>query len=254
MNPEIRRDKIFELVKSKKKAVAEDLCRMFDVTGETIRKDLSILNDRGLIIRTHGGAIFREDYDPSLAQRTVSNLKEKTAIARKAAEYVESSDCIILDAGSTIIELAKLLNENSNIVVLSNSLEIINILSKRNGFDVISSGGSLMVKSMSFCGRLAEHSVTIYNIQKAFMSAFGVGFNEGIMETNELEASFKRKAIEAAKEVTVLVDHTKFHKIAHETVCGIKKVNRIITDDRADPEDLKKYEDAGIDVVIAEIR
>jgi len=252
MLPEQRREAILEYIKIHKNVAGGELARHFRVTEETIRKDLIALNDRGFIMRTFGGAFLRDDYDPPLAQRTIANLKEKEAIARKAAEYIGYGDCVVLDAGSTVIELAKKLRENLELVALTNSLEIINVLSGREGISVISSGGTLMAKSMSFCGSLAEYSLTSYNIQKAFISAIGVSLEEGVMESNERQALFKRKVVELAKEVTVLVDHTKFGKMAHETVCRLDRVRRIVTDGGIDPNVLSLYREAGAEVVIAD--
>ena len=103
---------------------------------------------------------------------------------------------------------------------------------------------------MSFVGKLAEHSVGQYNIQKAFITANGVTLREGIMDSNETEAIFKRRLIEEAKAVTLLIDYTKFNMIAHETVCPVNKITRIFTDDKADPVVLKQYTDIGIEVVV----
>jgi len=252
MLPEARREQILEYIKSKKNATSEELSKRFGVTEETIRKDLNFLSEKGQVIRTFGGAMIKEDYDPSLAQRTISNIEEKRKIARTASAFINDRDSIVMDAGSTTIELAKYIREDSEVVVVTNSLEIMNILSKYQGVTVISSGGRLRSKSMSFQGQLAEYSIGNYNIQKAFISAKGIGFEEGIMDTNEVEASVKRKMIETAKEIILLADYSKFEKIAHVTVCPLDKVSTIITDSKAAPERIKKFRDRGIKVIVAE--
>lgn len=251
MLPEARREHILTYIKNIKNVTSEELSKKFNVTEETIRKDLNFLSEKGLVIRTFGGAMIKDDYDPSLAQRTVSNLEEKKAIAKTASFLIKDRECIVLDAGSTTIELARYIRESSEVFVLTNSLEVINILSKVQGVNVISTGGTLRNKSMSFQGKLTEHSIGSYNIQKAFISAKGLGIEEGVMDTNELEASVKRKMIETAKEVILLADYSKFSKIAHVTVCPIEKITRIITDNKADPEILKKYRSMGIEVIVA---
>lgn len=251
MLPEARREQILAYVKNRKNATSEELSKNFRVTEETIRKDLNFLSDKGLVIRTFGGAMTKEDYDPPLAQRTISNFEEKRLIAETASSFINDRDSVVLDAGSTTIELAKCIQENSEVVVVTNSLEIINILSKAQGVNVISTGGQLRTKSMSFQGQLTEYSITNYNIQKAFISAKGIGLEEGVMDTNETEANIKRKMIETAKEITLLADYSKFSKIAHVTVCPINKINRIITDNKADPEVISKFRDKGIEVIIA---
>lgn len=251
MLPVARREQITDYVKNKKNATSEELSKRFNVTEETIRKDLNFLSEQGVIIRTFGGAMVKDEYDPSLAQRTIRNYEEKRLIAKAASLLIKERDTIILDAGSTTIELAKLIKENSEVVVLTNSLEIMNILSKVQGISVISTGGLLRSKSMSFQGQLAENSIGNYNIQKAFISAKAVGADEGIMDTNEVEASVKRKMLEKAKDITLLADNSKFLKIAHVTVCPIDRINRIITDKGTGPDVIKDFTDRGVEVIIA---
>jgi|AGTN01.1.fsa_nt_gi Transcriptional regulators of sugar metabolism len=252
MLPVARREQILDYVKNRKNATSEELSKRFNVTEETIRKDLNYLSEKGTIIRTFGGAMVKDEYDPSLEQRTISNYEEKRLIAEAASLLIKERDTIILDAGSTTIELAKYIKEDSEVVVVTNSLEIINILSRIQGISVISTGGQLRPKSMSFQGQLAESSIGNYNIQKAFISAKAVGVNEGIMDTNEVEANVKRKMLERAKDITLLADYSKFSKIAHVTVCSIDRINRIITDKGTSPDRIKQFTDKGIEVIVAE--
>lgn len=249
--PVERREKIVEYLKNRKVATSEELSKRFYVTEETIRKDLNYLSEKGMIIRTFGGAIYKDEYDPSLAQRTIYNFEEKKLIAETASSLINERDSIILDAGSTTIELAKYIKENSETVVVTNSLEIINILSKVQGVSVISTGGLLRATSMSFQGKVAENSIENYNIQRAFISAKAISANEGIMDTNEVEANVKRKMLDKAKDITLLADNSKFSKIAHVTVCSIDRINRIITDKGTSTDVLKEFTDRGIEVIIA---
>jgi DeoR/GlpR family transcriptional regulator of sugar metabolism len=253
MLPHARRAQIVDYLKSVKTATSESLSRMFGVTEETIRKDLNYLNDKGLVIRSFGGAMIKEEYDPSLAVRTVSSLEEKKAIARAALKLVGHGECIVLDAGSTTIELARLINSDSDNVIITNSLEILNILSKIEGISIISTGGTLRKRSMSFIGQITESSIGNFNISEAYISAKGISIQEGVMDTNEAEASVKRKMLDVAKRTTLLADSTKFSKLAYVTVCPIGKISRIITDPGIDPLIAEKYRAAGIEVVIADI-
>lgn len=250
MLPEVRREQIYAYIRNNGNATSEELSRLFNVTEETIRKDLNQLSEKGLVIRTFGGAMIKEEYDPSLDQRTVDNFEEKKAIAKAAALLIEDRDSLILDAGSTTIQLAKEIRENSQAVVVTNSLEILNVLAKIQGIKVICLGGTLRSNSMSFQGQLAESSIKNYNIHKAFISAKGVGIEEGVMDSNEPEARVKKRMIEAAREVILLVDHTKFLKLAHETVCPIDKITRIITDSKVDPQIVQEYQERGIEMMV----
>lgn len=251
MLPHVRRSQIVEHLKDVKTATSESLGRMFDVTEETIRKDLNYLNEKGLVIRSFGGAMIKEEYDPSLAMRTINSLDEKKAIAKAAAALLGHRECMFLDAGSTTIEFAKLIKKDSENVIITNSLEILNILSKIDGISVISTGGTLRKRSMSFIGQLAEKSIESFNISEAFISAKGVSIDEGIMDTNEVEAEVKRKMLGTAKKVTLLADSTKFSKLAYVTVCPISTVSRIITDPGTDISIIAKYRALGIEVIVA---
>ncbi|HHU63391.1 MAG TPA: DeoR/GlpR transcriptional regulator [Clostridiales bacterium] len=252
MLPEARREEILAYIRNVKNATSEELSKRFKVTEETIRKDLKYLANRGFIIRTFGGAMIKAENNSSFDRGAVTN-HEEDAIAQKASSFIDDSESIILDAGSANVQLAKYIRENSDVVVVTNSLRIINIISKMQGITVISTGGTLRTKSMSFQGQLAEYTIEKYNIHKAFISAKGVSLDEGVMDSNELEAEIKRKMIAAAKEVILLVDHTKFGKITHVTVCPIDKVTTIVTDDKTHPEILQAYKDRGIDIAIGKL-
>ena len=249
---EERRALILKYINDNRVATSEELSDYFKVTGETIRQDLNYLSEKNRILRTFGGAMIKDDYDPSLEQRTVINLEDKQKIARKALTFINDGDLIVMDAGSTLVEVARRIKENSDVVIITNSLEILNQLSKINGITAISTGGKLRNKSKSFQGKNAENAITSYNIQKAFISAEAVGLTEGIMDTNEAEASVKRSMIETAKEITILADHSKFLKMAHITVCPLDKIHRVITDAKTDINIINELKNQGIEVIIAD--
>ena len=245
-----RRESILKTIQQQKSVSTEFLSRQFQVTEETIRKDLIDLHSKGYIIRTLGGAVIKEDYDPPFHQRSAANLTLKRAIVKQALTYISENDCIALDAGSTNVELAKLITAELKVVVLTNSLEIINILSSIDEIKVISTGGVLNSKFRSFGGRLVNICIDQYNIQKVFLSSNAVSLREGVMDSNDANVVIKRKLVESAKEKYLLVDHTKFTRIAHETVCPIDKINRIITDSGTDREKLREISSAGVDIDI----
>lgn len=249
---EERRSQILKYIRDKRSVTSDELIKFFKVTGETIRQDINYLSDQQQIIRTFGGAMVREDSDKSLEQRAGINFELKMKIANEALKFIRPSDLIVMDAGSTLVEMARRIQTDSEVVVITNSLEIINQLSKVSGITVIGTGGKLRSKSMSFQGSNAENTLRSYNLNKAFISAEAVGLAEGIMDTNEAEASVKRCMIEASKEVTLLADHTKFSKMAHITVCSLDRVHRIITDDMTDQDIVDALRDKGIEVIVAE--
>lgn len=250
MNASERHQRILELMQLHYSVTNEHLQREFDVTKETIRKDLNSLAEKGLIVRTFGGAILRKDeYDPSIEQRTTSNLEEKREIAKAAFHLIQPNDVIATDSGSTTLELANLITGKEELVVLTNSLKVLNVLAKRAGITAIGTGGILRARSLSFQGAAAESTVCTYNIRKAFISAKAFHMDNGIMDSNEEEAAVKRAMLKNAQETTLLMDHTKFTRMAHVTICPINGVHRIITSALADALIVHRIRQAGIEVL-----
>ena len=250
MNTTDRRQRILELVQENRSVTNEELQQEFNVTKETIRKDLNALSEKGHIIRKFGGAIIRDEYDPSFEQRMTSNLDEKRQIAREAVGLIGANDIIALDSSSTTFELAKLLNSDKELVVLTNSLKVLNVLARQDRITAISTGGILRKRSLSFQGEAAKNSIDTYNIRKAFISAKALDIDNGVMDSNEEEAAIKRIILEKAHDVTLLVDHAKLSRMAHVTVCPVNRVDRIITSTLADTQIMDKFRRAGIDVIV----
>lgn len=245
-----RRTAIVNLVKSKRQVTIAELSREFGVTEETIRKDLQELSEQGKLLRTFGGAAIREyGTERPLDQRTIQNLSEKQKIAKAALSLINEGNLLVLDAGSTVSVLAKILPQNSNIVVLTNSLEITNILSSKQGISVICTGGRLREKSMSLQGILAENAIAAFNAEKAFISCSAVDVNLGVMDSNEGGARIKQKMIDIAREVYLLADSSKIGGIAHITTCPISRITGIVTDDSISARTVQALETAGVQVI-----
>ena len=231
----------------------EEFQQEFGVTKETIRKDLNALSEKGHIVRTFGGAMIRDEYDPSFEQRMTSNLVEKRHIAKEAAKLIGANDIIALDSSSTTFELAKLLSSDKELVVLTNSLKNLNVLARQDTITAISTGGILRKRSLSFQGEAAKNAIDTYNISKAFISAKAIDFDNGVMDSNEEEAAVKRIILEKAHDVTLLIDHAKFAHIAHVTVCPVSRIDRIITSSLADARSIEDFRRAGIDVIVVPV-
>lgn len=246
MTKEERRKQILDIIMTAKAVTSSQLSTYFHVTEETIRKDLSFLSDEGLILRTFGGATAKDPGESSLAQRTVHNYPQKQAIAGAAVELIHKSDLVIMDAGSTTSALAKCIPEHSEVIVVTNSLDISVILSQKEGVTLLCTGGKLSTKSMSFRGESVKNMIRMYNIQKAFISCSAVDINHGIMDTNEEEAAIKQCMMEAAKEVYLLADSSKFNRIAHITTSGLDSITAIYTDSGLDSATAQMFLDRGI--------
>ena len=251
MSKEMRRKQILEIMEGTKVVTSVGLSEHFRVTEETIRKDLNYLSEKGLIMRTFGGAALKEKGEQSLEQRSVCNYIQKQKIAIEAAKLICPRDLIVMDAGSTTSVLAQQIKSDSEVIVLTNSLEIMNILSKLDGITLISTGGTLGKKSVSFRGSTAEKTIHSYNLEKAFISCAAVDLQRGVMDTSEEEARVKKSMLEEAKEIYLLADSSKFNGIAHVTLCDWKKITAVITDNEIEAETLEEFRQAGLDVIVA---
>ena len=251
MSKDDRREKIVDIIRNMKSVTSEELSQMFNVTEETIRKDLTYLSKEGHIIRTFGGATIVEEADKPIGQRTIHNYVQKQKIAYEALKMISDNDIIVMDSGSTTVVMARHIPANSGVVILTNSIEAMNVLGQTEGITVLCTGGKLRPKSMSLQGINAEKDIDLYNYKKAFITCVAIDINKGIMDANEAEARLKMRMINGASEVYLLADSSKFSNMAHITTCSLDKITAIITDDGIDPQVVEQFERAGTKVIVA---
>jgi DeoR/GlpR family transcriptional regulator of sugar metabolism len=179
------------------------------VTDETVRKDFEMLEKRGELIRTHGGASrperIREDLP--FTERQAIRREEKLAIARLAASRIQPNETIFLDASSTVLTLTEFLPDLP-LTILTNALNVFNALSDRPNLDLICTGGLYDPKSRSFIGLTAEKSLQRYNIHRMFFSGNGLHLERGASESNARQAAFKERVVDFAEYVVFLADHS----------------------------------------------
>lgn len=248
-----RQQKILKLVNDKESVRVTDLSKTFSVTEETIRRDLEKLEVDQKLARSHGGAISispSNSMEMSFAEREVKNIKEKKEIAYKAVKQVVEGDEIILDASSTAWYMAKVLPDIP-LTVLTNSNRVVMELSAKKQITVISTGGTLISKSMSFVGPLAESTFNTYHVSKAFISCNGLHMKHGISESDEMQARIKDKMIESAETVYILLDHSKFGVKAFFRLNDIDVADYIIINSKVNQETVKQLEEKSIQVIKA---
>ncbi len=218
-------------------ARVSDLARKFDVTEETIRRDLRVLSQQGRLIRTHGGALAA-DYGPDpashvelpFAQRDSTRMPEKRAIAAVASKLIHPGEVIVLDASSTACELARQLPDIP-LTVVSNSLAVCSILSGRAQIHTICTGGVLDADAMAFVGLQAEKTLESFNVGKFFHSCRGIDPDRGISEADERQAELKLRAMQLATESILLVDTSKFGVASSFFYASADSVDLLVTDD-----------------------
>ena len=204
-------------------------------------------------MRTFGGAMVREyGTERSLDQRIIQNLEQKKRIAQKAVSTLKSGDLVAMDAGSTVTMMAKAIPDHLKITVLTNSLEICNILSEKENVTVICTGGKLHKKSMSLQGMLTESTINSLNAEKAFISCAAFDIKLGVMDSNEdsgaYQAEHDPQCTRGLSADGQLED--RLH-CRHITTCPASSITKVVTDNAAAAEVVKRIEDLGIEMILA---
>jgi DeoR family transcriptional regulator, fructose operon transcriptional repressor len=228
-----RHKQIVELVNLRSSVRVTELSERFSVTEETIRRDLEKLEKKKLLKRSHGGAVsIRDKFNEiDFSEREITKKDEKQKIAMEAVKLVNEDDRIILDASTTAWYMAKAL-PNIPLVVITNSIKVAMELSQKEHIRVISTGGILLQKSLSFIGPIAEEMLEKYHVTTAFISAKGVDFKAGITDSNEQQAIVKKKMIQQAQKTILMADSSKFHQIDFAKIANLKEISECITDEQ----------------------
>jgi DeoR family L-fucose operon activator len=246
-----RYEMIVSLVNERGSIRVSELSELCRVTEETIRRDLDRLELSGRLRRSHGGAVSVKDAqhpETPYAEREITYAEEKKRIALEAIKRIGPKERILLDASSTAWYMAASMPDLP-LTVLTNSIKVATELSSKEKIEVISTGGILAQKSLSFVGPLAERSLDTYHVDKVFLSCKGVHLERGISESNELQARIKERMIGMADEVILLADSSKFGVQAFTHVAGLAQVNVIITDRRIAKETVEQLVERGITVI-----
>lgn len=234
-----RRKKITVLLSERKSVLVPELSRLFGVTEETIRRDLEKLEQNGILVRTYGGATLVEESFPEapVEERQTINFEGKERIGRKAAALIQDGDTVFLDASTSALQVAKAIRDRKGITVITNSEKVIAELSKSDAINVISTGGILRKKSMSYVGRIAEYNiVNNYYARKAFVSCHGIALNRGLTDSNEQEADIKKAMMKCCDEVIFLCDRSKFGKLGFSVLAALEEIDCLVTDMAPEPE------------------
>lgn len=243
-----RRQAILSILRARDSIRVNELSERLHVSEVTIRKDLAILADQGFVTRTHGGVVPAERHDPMLSvfERARANPDAKHLIARAAAQLIQHGETIYLDAGTTTAALAELV-KNMELRVVTNNVQVLNILVERPGISLFMAGGAYRHESGSFIGPWAEENLRRIHVDHAFMGATGIGLNGRFSARNSIEATTKRTAIAAARTAVILADRSKLGFQAFSVFAEAQDISVLVTD--ASRERCSPLEELGIHVV-----
>jgi len=252
---EERKKAIIALLQENSKMTVHDLRDYFEVSGATIRNDLRELANANLLMRTHGGALSVEKtgFELDSYQKSVKNLVQKRAIAKRALDYVEDGDTIAIDTGTTTLEFAKLLGIKKQLTIIVNDIEIARCLEDETDAVVILIGGHVRRNFHCTVGPIALNSLSGLNVDKAFMATNGLSVKRGLTTPDLNQAEIKKAMMDIAQEVIVLCDGSKIGGTAFAQIQKTEKINRIITDEKADEIELKEIASLGVLVDIVKI-
>lgn len=249
-----RHELILKKLQRDKKAMIDELVELTGVSGVTIRKDLKFLEEKNLLFRVRGGASLNNPYiiERSVNEKENINTKEKNQIARKALELIEKTDSIIMGSGSTVFALAQALYPPNPLTVITSAAKVTVELGGKPNIEVLQLGGLIRPNSSSVAGQNAEETLKGISSGIFFMGVDGIDLNFGFSITNLQEAAIDRQMMESSQKVVVLADSTKINKRAIGKVCDFNEVHFLITDSNIKQETIKKIEEFGIDVIIAD--
>jgi DeoR/GlpR family transcriptional regulator of sugar metabolism len=227
-----RRAKIMDLLSRNKSVLVKDLCGIFSVTGETVRKDLAILEQEGKLIKTYGGAYIhqgvRNEVDISIRESLFTEAK--ASIGRACAELVHDGDTVSLDESTTCLAIARQLTGFDGLTVVTNSLKIANLLSGHSSCRLHLIGGKLDRKTQCFVGPNAEEALYTYYVDKAFVSCRGLSREGEVTDGLAVNGSLRRLMLSHAKERYLVADRTKLGLTAFYRISGFENLDAVILD------------------------
>lgn len=243
-----RKKKILSLLSEDSTISVTQISEMLSVSTVTIRNDLNSLQEDGLIIRTHGGASPSFHKDILSSQRI--QIKEKTAIAKAAAQTVNDGDRIMLLGGSTCAMIVKFLLGKRDVHIVTNSTLALTYARTNPSLNVTLVGGEFELTSESLVGPIALKNLSQFNVQKCFIGADGFTVDFGVTSHLVETAEVAKMMIKQSQECIVVSDSTKADKAGFATMSPISQVDRLITDSGVNEAVAKSFEKAGVKVTI----
>jgi len=249
---EERRRKILEYINMNARANVPELAELMSVTEATIRRDLTILESNCLLHRTHGGAIKRTQPSiwrtTTLQERIESNKEEKERIGRFVAQLVKDGESIMIDGGSTTLKVAENLISRKNLLIVTNSPLIAQILAESKDIKVIMTGGEFVKDPNTLIGNAAESSLRQYRVDKAIIGISSIIIDEGFFSAVPQEAEIKRLMAKNSNQVIVVSDSSKIGTTAFKFIFDFNEVSVLVTDKNISKANLDKLMQHGVEV------
>jgi len=244
-----RRDRIIDLLEKKGKIKVAELSRIFNISEVTIRLDLNELENRGMLERTHGGAVSscKAYYNMSLIEREKTNKEEKIRIAEAAASMIKDGESVFVSSGTTTLYTVRQLKNRKNVTILTNSIAVAQEAGS-NEINVILLGGNFNNDYLFSYGDDTQCQLLKYRADKLILSADGVSYESGITTYHFLEAETGKRMIERANKTIVTADYSKIGRESFAFICLIQQIDCLITNRGANEEEISEIIKMGTEV------
>ncbi len=251
MFAEERKREIIKLLQTQGKVKTLALAELFEVSEPTIRRDINEMEDQGLLIRTHGGAIAMDtaEKEPSFVEKSDRLQSEKEQIGRVAASMIHDGDTVVMDTGTTTLMIARHMRAE-NVTVVTNSLDIAYELENKPNVEILITGGVIRWNTRAMVGPVAESALDRFRVDLAFIGANAVSIEDGLTTPNIGEADIKRKMIKVARKTFLVMDHTKFDRTTFSRIADLSEISGIITDPGVDEDIIRRYEQADVSIIL----
>ena len=246
-----RQERILEVLDRDGRLSVSEFSARMDVSEMTVRRDLQVLEERGALARVHGGAVAVHDrsYEPPFAVRALRNAEAKRRIGIAAAALLEDGESAVLDAGTTMLEVARAL-KGRDLRILAVNLRVADVLVDEPGISLMVSGGAVRPGEQSFVGPLAERAFADLAFDTLVLAVGGIDQRIGVTDYRVEDASLKRAALASARRCIVVADADKLGHVAFARICPLADVDVLVTDDAAPAALLADLRAAGIEVVV----
>jgi DeoR family glycerol-3-phosphate regulon repressor len=248
-----RQSEILRLVRAEGRATIAGVAALLAVSEETVRRDVRPMAAAGLLRKLHGAvAVAAATTEPPLSHRMQENIEAKQRIAAAAAALVADGESVMLDTGSTTIFVARALARRRRLMAVTNSAEVARLLSQTEGSRVFLAGGEMRSDDAAVFGAQTVAFVGQFVARIGILSIGGIDLEQGLTNYHVGEAEFSKAVIPRVDRVLVVADHTKFGRHGFARVCGLERIDVLITD-RPPPADMaERLAEAGVEVLVAE--
>ena len=244
--------KLIEHLKTNGSGSFKELSEMLGISEVTVRKDLAELERRKAAKLVRGGAVWeKSDLTRAVSEtRDIMNREEKQELVKCLGELVENGYAVSLNGGTTTVEAAKFLAENyNNLIVITNNLNVVDVLREKEDFQVILTGGIYYEKENTVIGRQSEIDMSLYNVDLAIIAVNGISLEKGITDFRIEESGIINSMIKNARRTAVIADHSKFERISCINVCPLENIDYVITDSGIDKSTIAKYCNQGVNII-----